>query len=265
LTIPPNGVVIEESAYSNPYLFIARAYDAESGLYYYRARYYDYYTGRFLQPDPIGYADGLSLYGYVGNNPANGSDPFGLRFEIEGNEAVWREAINYLKGSPTFARMYETLEASPEVYHVLAFDKVRNNVYHPNENADPGNNHVGERRVQWNPAQALATTTGGVQSAALCLAHELAHAYHHDRIGYLDDSLTGDNYVRVEEALTIPNEETWIANELGESTRTNAHGTYIPAKSVTDRPTPPPPVKPKGKKGLLGRVLDSLFGRKRCG
>jgi RHS repeat-associated protein len=74
----PNGVTIAASARGNPYLFTARAYDAESGLHYYRARYYDYATGRFLQPDPTGYGDGLSLYSYCGNNPFNFSDPSGL-------------------------------------------------------------------------------------------------------------------------------------------------------------------------------------------
>ncbi|MBN1974592.1 MAG: hypothetical protein JW787_13210 [Sedimentisphaerales bacterium] len=32
----------------NPYMFTARAYDIETGLYYYRARYYNPYIGRFL-------------------------------------------------------------------------------------------------------------------------------------------------------------------------------------------------------------------------
>jgi len=35
-------------------------------------------SSRFLQPDPIGYAGGLNLYTYVGNNPLNWIDPFGL-------------------------------------------------------------------------------------------------------------------------------------------------------------------------------------------
>jgi RHS repeat-associated protein len=73
-----NGTEIAASAFANPYLFTGRAYDAETGLYYYRARYYDYATGRFLQADPTGYTDGLNLYAYVGNNPGGFVDPAGL-------------------------------------------------------------------------------------------------------------------------------------------------------------------------------------------
>jgi len=73
-----NGTEIEDSAFGNPYRFTGRAYDAETALYYYRARYYDYATARFLQPDPMGYTDDLNLYSYCGNNPLSFIDPFGL-------------------------------------------------------------------------------------------------------------------------------------------------------------------------------------------
>ena len=49
-----------------------------SGLQYMRNRYYDPRTGRFTQPDPIGLAGGLNLYGFANGDPVTYSDPFGL-------------------------------------------------------------------------------------------------------------------------------------------------------------------------------------------
>ena len=50
----------------------------ELGQYHYKARAYSPSLGRFMQTDPIGYADGLNMYAYVGNEPINGTDFFGL-------------------------------------------------------------------------------------------------------------------------------------------------------------------------------------------
>jgi|GEM_PF-5943339 len=63
---------------TQPFTYTGRERDAESGLYYYRARYYDPQTGRFLSEDPIGF-DGFdhNLYRYVLNNPLNLNDPNG--------------------------------------------------------------------------------------------------------------------------------------------------------------------------------------------
>lgn len=69
------------SAVNNPYMFSGRRFDTESGLYYYRNRYMDPQTGRFIHRDPEGmWGDETNLgnsYTYVGNNPLNNYDPLG--------------------------------------------------------------------------------------------------------------------------------------------------------------------------------------------
>ena len=65
------------STVGNPYMYTGRRLDAETGLYYYRARYYDPHLRRFIETDPIGYAGGMNLYAYVRNSPLNFIDPFG--------------------------------------------------------------------------------------------------------------------------------------------------------------------------------------------
>ena len=57
--------------------FTARERDYESDLNYYRNRYYDPTTGRFLTADPIR-DDFENSYRYVNNDPVNNTDPSGL-------------------------------------------------------------------------------------------------------------------------------------------------------------------------------------------
>ncbi len=69
----------EESKSGNPYLFAGYRYDAETEKYHTKYRTYEPSTGRWLQFDPIGYADGMSLYEYVASNPIMYIDAFGLK------------------------------------------------------------------------------------------------------------------------------------------------------------------------------------------
>jgi|GEM_PF-2400501 len=71
-------VAASDPNHPNRFLFTGREFDKETGLYYYRARYYNPTIGRFLQTDPIGYADGMGWHGYCGNSPVNFADPTGL-------------------------------------------------------------------------------------------------------------------------------------------------------------------------------------------
>ncbi len=66
--------------YSDPWGFGAQAgyvTDLETGLMLCTHRFYDPNVGRFLTRDPMGYAGGINLYGYTGNDPVNRLDPNG--------------------------------------------------------------------------------------------------------------------------------------------------------------------------------------------
>ena len=45
---------------------------------YYRARYYDPQTGRFLKEDPMGFEAGVNFYSYALNSAPNFRDPDGM-------------------------------------------------------------------------------------------------------------------------------------------------------------------------------------------
>jgi len=81
---------------ANAYTYTGREWDADAGLYYYRARWYDPGVGRFMSEDPIGFAGGeANVYRYVGNNPQHYTDPLGL---LSYNEVGSLVGVNNLSG-----------------------------------------------------------------------------------------------------------------------------------------------------------------------
>lgn len=103
-TVDADGIaILVASAVGNPYGFTGRRLDRETGIYYYRARYYDPRMGRFLQHDPRGYVDGMGLYVYVALNPINLLDPDGenVRRVVEGFMQAAAVAWTLAGGAPT--------------------------------------------------------------------------------------------------------------------------------------------------------------------
>lgn len=64
---------------TNPFQYTGRESDPETGLYSYRARYYDTSIGRFLSEDPTQLRGGINFYAYVKNGPVDFVDPWGLQ------------------------------------------------------------------------------------------------------------------------------------------------------------------------------------------
>ncbi|MBK6514316.1 MAG: RHS repeat-associated core domain-containing protein [Polyangiaceae bacterium] len=73
------------------YRYTGKERDDETGLYYYGARYYAAWLGRWTSADPLGIgADGPGVYNYVRGSPVVYSDPSGM--ESWSEETVQRHA-----------------------------------------------------------------------------------------------------------------------------------------------------------------------------
>jgi RHS repeat-associated protein len=70
-------VVNKKEIVPNTFGYTGRILDNESGLMYYRSRYYSPTIGRFISADSIKFAAGINFYSYVFNNPINSIDPNG--------------------------------------------------------------------------------------------------------------------------------------------------------------------------------------------
>jgi RHS repeat-associated protein len=71
------GTTVAGDATANAVAFTGRERDL-TGLYFYRSRYYDPVTQRFLSVDPIWFEGfDTNLFAYTGNSPTNVTDPLG--------------------------------------------------------------------------------------------------------------------------------------------------------------------------------------------
>jgi RHS repeat-associated protein len=78
------------------YRYNAKEKDEETGLYYYGARYYAAWLGRWTAADPAGFVDGPNLYAYVSNRPVVMVDPNGM----EGDPPLALTPITPSDGKP---------------------------------------------------------------------------------------------------------------------------------------------------------------------
>lgn len=100
------GSQLSASTTGNRFFFTGREYDSETGLYYYRNRYYSSSLGRFLQKDPLGILTGPNPFQYTSNNPINFSDPLGL-----------------VSFEPSFQRLKDRINSNESKFNAYLRDK----------------------------------------------------------------------------------------------------------------------------------------------
>jgi len=84
-----SGTQLTESKIGNRYCWQGREYSWVTRLYYFRARWYDPITGRWLSNDPIGIAGSLNQYEFCYNDPVKVIDPSGLDPAFSPSIGMW--------------------------------------------------------------------------------------------------------------------------------------------------------------------------------
>jgi RHS repeat-associated protein len=109
---PFGEITIEQNTIEESHRFTGKEYDADVGLYYFNARWYDPELGRFVAEDPA--RDGTNWYVYCANTPLTRIDPTGaMHQDADGNwvtddwDFEWDEFYNcykfWLYNDPFFA------------------------------------------------------------------------------------------------------------------------------------------------------------------
>lgn len=118
--VPFGEVFIEErnNTWNTPYLFNAKEYDEETGMYYYGARCYEPRISLWMSVDPLAekYHD-LSPYNYTANNPIRYIDPDGKYILFINDLRLWHASMDQKS-------FYGGFKIHPtDVYHYWSTDK----------------------------------------------------------------------------------------------------------------------------------------------
>ena len=133
--VPFGEVFIEErnNKWNTPYLFNAKEFDEETGLYYYGARYYDPRLSLWMSTDPLqeNYPN-VSSYTYCHENPLNMIDPDGCG-DYYTNKGVWlgtdnkKDDLTYLASEKKNGKFINAIKLG--IAH-SDFKRLANIIYH---------------------------------------------------------------------------------------------------------------------------------------
>ena len=234
--VPFGEVFIEErnNTWNSPYLFNAKEFDEETGMYYYGARYYEPRLSLWMSVDPLEekYYNSSS-YAYCNNNPIRFIDPDGrkLLFASGTTEAFkqkFRAAIMYLH------------EHNADGI-IAQIDKSSTIIYITERVGEPSAFSETKKTIYWDPNMGVLTSSDKKMSPTAVLNHEADHTlqYLKNPDKYAQDFKTFDpDYDNKEEMRVITGSEQKTALALdeisaGEVTRTDHYGIPYITKSPT--------------------------------
>lgn len=110
---PFGSLLVKTGSVDQSYGFSTKRYNEQLGMLFYEFRPYIPGIGRWATRDPLGEAGGLNLYAFVGNNPVNWIDPWGLEtvliFPTEATPP-WNPDYAVTMSTLTYGSTYDSLD-----------------------------------------------------------------------------------------------------------------------------------------------------------
>ena len=164
---PFGNLLAQRGTFTQPFRFMTKRTDTGAGLVSFGYRFYAPHLGRWLTRDPLGEAGGLNLYAYVGNNPVNWVDPWGLtKIIMVGsnvkNPSFFNNIANAMAGIDT-----DTI-----IVQVRTPQHIQQALQYPNITQITYFGHAGPEELDISPQRALTKkdvlmlNTSNVQSGA---------------------------------------------------------------------------------------------------
>ena len=148
-------------------LFNSKEYDAETGYYYYGARYYDPRLAIWLSPDPLRekYPD-KTTYAYVANNPINAIDPDGRRLRLTNNISKGLNNLAQIIATDIGEILVDHLISDEASYKLTSVFWTFSCEFVPKS-----------REINYVGSTLKKRVDNGYLSSMISLAHEMMHAY----------------------------------------------------------------------------------------
>lgn len=164
------GVVSAHTGTSTPLQYSGQYADAETGLTYLRARYYDPATAQFLTVDPE-VRRTLSAYGYVDNNPLNHADPSGRFF------GALLAGIAAVLAAPEALVVFVVAVVVVVVVFALAYAISEGiNSWRDSQSYGTTYDSTNDDSTSWDTSSSVAQSKGGKQSSGKTLSAAEAEA-----------------------------------------------------------------------------------------
>ncbi len=154
---PQTGALpVARSSVGSPFLFHGQYFDYDCGLIDLRSRFYDPFSGMFIEPDPLGYESSANPYAAFANSPLSFRDPTGLL-----PEGLLSGAGNFFRRLFGGARSVETVTEDGRELESAA------------EAARAADNAQAEARAAANPALVRNGDVAAEQVANRAVAHQV--------------------------------------------------------------------------------------------